>query len=238
MAADETVLHCGWRWWWWWCCCYSCFRSRSYSTTISYTRFSCGECKSLTSPVDALENVVGKVANGSVWNEEWYIVAALQEKASHTFHAKKTILSWHCMEHHACAPWRIPPMAQRTGGVRCACLCVLVQLCSACMNWSVLWYIFHVDIATHKLHIIHRVSVWLHKCYEIYLPKCDTLTCTQWYAWFLSLSLLWPNFDSMYLVFFCYSHLRLSLSNSASALYLYHCCKSYNVRIVKYLRMM
>lgn len=56
----------------------------------------------------------------------------------------------------------------------CVYVFVLVQLCSACMNWSVLWYIFHVDIATHKLHIIHRVSVWLHKCYDIYIYRNAT----------------------------------------------------------------
>lgn len=154
---------------------------------------------------------------------------SLQEKASHTFHAKKTILSWYGKAKHGmvrmeqctwCIRWRYTIDAPAS---LCTAVTVLLCVC-VCVHYAVLWYIFHVDIATHKLHIIHRVSVCVCESisaarYTIFteMLKCDTLVCTIVHndmagSLFLSLSLLRPNFHWMFLVFSIFVSVSLSLS--------------------------
>lgn len=93
-------------------------------------------------------------------NERWYIVAACR-KRHHTSHAKKTKLSCNALVntciHHSINTHTHTLSCSKHTFMHALCiayqaLCIIYRL----LRTTALWNIFHVDIATHKLHIIHR----------------------------------------------------------------------------------
>lgn len=160
--------------------------------------------------------------------KRWYMVAALQEKASHFSCAKtQTTLSCNGIVRMQCNAHT------RTHIAQCQPLCATYRLARP----TALWNIFHVDIATHKLHIIHRdiisclcasASVVTMSCTnDIFteMLKCLNATHSHW-----TMMLAWlPGFYHLrHCGRICNVSLSLCLSRSSS--------NSCNIQV--YLRMM